>query len=110
MPKGRPDPQGGPGGPAGGWAPEGRIVMTLLLCPNYYPFSVCLIMGSTESVLPEVVDRLHRDFRPHHHHDLRRCLLVLHQPCSHGEGGCHDQADAEWIVIQGFRFSVKCIQ
>jgi hypothetical protein len=29
--------------PAGGWPPEGRIVMT----PNYYPFSVCLIMAHT---------------------------------------------------------------
>jgi hypothetical protein len=31
--------------PAGGWPPEGRIVMT----PDYYPFSVCLIMAATSS-------------------------------------------------------------
>jgi hypothetical protein len=32
---------------AGGWLPEGRIVMTPQLCPD--PFSVCLIMGFTDS-------------------------------------------------------------
>jgi hypothetical protein len=50
MPEGRPDPPGRPGRAGlGGWPPEGHIVMTPWLCPNYYPFSVCLIMGSTFS-------------------------------------------------------------
>jgi hypothetical protein len=35
--------------PAGGWPPKGRIVMTPLLPPNYYPFSVPLIMELTQS-------------------------------------------------------------
>jgi hypothetical protein len=30
-----------------GWPPEGHIVMTPLLPPNYYPFSVPLIMEFT---------------------------------------------------------------
>jgi hypothetical protein len=33
--------------PAGGWPPEGRIVMTPQLPLQYYPFSVCLFMGTT---------------------------------------------------------------
>jgi hypothetical protein len=33
--------------PAGGWPPEGQIVMTPYLPPNYYPFSVPLLMELT---------------------------------------------------------------
>jgi hypothetical protein len=39
--------------PAGGWPPEARIVMTPQLPPNYYSFSVCLIMGSTVQLWPK---------------------------------------------------------
>jgi hypothetical protein len=35
------------GRPPGGWLPEGRIVMTPKLSPNYYPFSISLIMEFT---------------------------------------------------------------
>jgi hypothetical protein len=33
--------------PAGGWPPEGHIVITPYRTLNYYPFSVCLIMAFT---------------------------------------------------------------
>jgi hypothetical protein len=33
--------------PAGGWPSEGRILMTPQRPPNYYPFSVPLIMEFT---------------------------------------------------------------
>jgi hypothetical protein len=38
--------------PAGGWLPEGRIVMTPYLPPNYYPNSVPLIMEFTYRRIP----------------------------------------------------------
>jgi hypothetical protein len=34
--------------PAGGWVPTGRIVMSPWLPPDYYPFSVSLIMKLTQ--------------------------------------------------------------
>jgi hypothetical protein len=34
--------------PAEGWPPKGRIVMTPQLPPDYYPFSVPLIMEFTQ--------------------------------------------------------------
>jgi hypothetical protein len=33
--------------PARGWPPEGHIIMTPELPPNYYPFSIPLIMEFT---------------------------------------------------------------
>jgi hypothetical protein len=33
--------------PAGGWPPKGRIIMSPLLPPNYYPFSDSLIIEFT---------------------------------------------------------------
>jgi hypothetical protein len=36
-------------GPADGWPPEGRIIMTPYLSPEYYPFSVPLIMEFTNT-------------------------------------------------------------
>jgi hypothetical protein len=39
-------------GPAGGWQPEGRIVMTPQLPPNDNPLSVCLIMATASCLFP----------------------------------------------------------
>jgi hypothetical protein len=47
--------------PAGGWPPAGRIIMTPQSPPDYYPFSVPLIMEFTISESNEAIQVLREE-------------------------------------------------